>query len=103
MTGAGRPRRYDRQSCRQRDYEARLVAGRHGLSDDDVVVSRQQLQVLHDRIFTVEAALDDIEGDLARSRSASAYRVALDHLVLACAELRGFTLEPRTLRAARPR
>ena len=68
-----------------------------------MVVSRQQLQGLHDRIFTVEAALDDIEGDLARSRSAGGYRAALDHLVLACAELRGFTLEPRALRAVKAR
>jgi hypothetical protein len=70
---------------------------------DEVVLTRGQLQDLHDRIYTVEAALDDVKADLARNRSAAAYRAALDHLVTACAGLRDFTFEPRALRMAAPR
>src|SRR5579871_4212302 len=63
--GPGRPRRFDRQSCRQRDYEARALARRHGLGADELVIDRSQLQDLHDRVYSIEAALEDVEQDLA--------------------------------------
>ena len=41
--GAGRPRRYCKTSCRQRDYEARRRAAELGLSEGELVVTREVL------------------------------------------------------------
>lgn len=90
----GRPRRYCRPACRQRAYEARRAAGSHELGADAVVVGREQLDRLHDRLYALEAALEDVEADLAGSPDADAYRQALDHLRAAAEPLRGFVLEP---------
>lgn len=63
--GPGRPRRYCRQSCRQRDYEARRRSAELGLNEGELVVAREELESLRDRLFVLEHALDDVERDLA--------------------------------------
>jgi hypothetical protein len=91
----GRPARYCRRSHRQRAYEARRRAERADLPAGEVVVAQRDLDRLHDRLYALEAALDDIAGDLAGSRpTVGAYRDALDHLVDAARELAGFVVEP---------
>jgi hypothetical protein len=65
QTGRGRPRRFCRQSCRQRDYEARQRATQLNLGVDEIVVTRRQLSELDDLIFVLRCALDDVERDLA--------------------------------------
>ena len=42
--GAGRPRQYCKRSCRQRDYEARRRAAELGLGEDELIVTRQELE-----------------------------------------------------------
>jgi hypothetical protein len=91
----GRPARYCRRSHRQRAYEARRRAERADLPVGEVVVAQQDLDRLHDRLYALEAALDDIAGDLAGARpTVGAYQDALDHLVDAARELAGFVVEP---------
>lgn len=91
----GRPARYCRRSHRQRAYEARRRADRADLPAGQVVVAQGDLDRLHDRLYALEAALDDITADLAESRpTVSAYRDALDHLVDAARELADFVVEP---------
>lgn len=63
--GPGRPRAFCRRSCRQRDYEARARAQELGLSDAELVVTRQRLDELHDGIAMLEAAIQDVDRDLA--------------------------------------
>jgi hypothetical protein len=63
--GPGRPRRYCRASCRQRDYEARRRAAELGLSEGELVVTREQLEQLRDRLDTLRRAVEDVERDLA--------------------------------------
>ena len=63
--GPGRPRLYCRRSCRQRDYEARSRSRELGLSDAELVVARQRLDDLHDGIAMLEAAIQDVDNDLA--------------------------------------
>src|SRR4029078_10634368 len=46
--GAGRPRRYCRQSCRQRDYEARRRSAELGLSEGELVITRAELESVRD-------------------------------------------------------
>lgn len=64
-SGPGRPRRFCRQSCRQRDYEARSRAAELGLNEGELVVTREELESLRDRLFVLERALGDVEHDLA--------------------------------------
>jgi hypothetical protein len=65
--GAGRPRVYCKQSCRQREYEARRRAADLGLSEAEVILARTELDALTDLLYVLEAAVEDIDGDLARS------------------------------------
>jgi hypothetical protein len=63
--GPGRPRRYCKRSCRQRDYEARRRAAELGLSEGELVVTREELELTRDRLYLLERAIEDVEHDLA--------------------------------------
>jgi hypothetical protein len=83
---SGRPRAYCRASCRQRDYEARRRAQEVGLSDAELIVARSQLDALHDALYVLEAAIEDVERDLDRPADqldTADYREALDWLLAA--------------------
>ena len=62
--GRGRPPRFCKRSCRQRDYEARRRAAELGLSDGELVVTREQLESVRDRLYVLECAVEDVERDL---------------------------------------
>ena len=62
--GPGRPRRYCRRSCRQRDYEARRRAAELGLGEDELIMTRQELHELRDRLYLLAQAVEDVERDL---------------------------------------
>jgi hypothetical protein len=79
--GPGRPRVYCRRSCRQRDYEARRRAGELGLSERELVVTRAELDELYDRLYELEAAVEDVERDLADAAGEGDVRRALDWLL----------------------
>jgi len=74
------------------------------LPETQVVVAQRDLDRLHDRIYALEAALDDVEGDIAdagirvthrpRDSGAGPYADAFLHLREAAEDLRGFVLEP---------
>ena len=89
VPGPGRPRQYCRRSCRQRDYEARRQAADLGLGDDRLVVARAELDALHDRLYELEAAIEDAERDLeaAGTPDTGAYREALDWVLRAARPL----------------
>jgi hypothetical protein len=89
VAGPGRPREYCRRSCRQRDYEARRTAGSLGLDDNHVVVARAELDALHDRLYELEAAIEDVERDLAAAGRPGTddYREALQWLLAAARPL----------------
>jgi hypothetical protein len=60
----GRPRLYCRRSCRQRDYEARRRAAELGLGEHELIVTRQELNELRDRLFVLAESVKDVEHDL---------------------------------------
>lgn len=64
--GPGRPRVYCKPSCKQRDYEARRRAGELGLGEHELIVTRGELQALHDRLFLLACVVEDIERDIAK-------------------------------------
>lgn len=61
----GRRRRYCRQGCRQQAHLARRFAAAHGLGDDDIIIDRLQLEELQGALYCLEAAIEDVDADLA--------------------------------------
>lgn len=88
---------YCRPSHRQRAYEARRIADEHKLSEDDVLVGRVSFEAVRDLLYRIEAALQDVDGDLRQGADPDEYRKALWHLYEAAAEVRTFTFEPKAV------
>ena len=85
--GPGRPRAYCRQSCRQRDYEARQRAVERGLDEGEIIVTRARLDELNDRLWVLSCAIEDIDGDLARADGVGDYEAAIAWLLEAARPL----------------
>jgi hypothetical protein len=85
--GPGRPRVFCRQACRQ----ASFVAGRRrtelGLSEAELIVARQSLDELRDKLYVLEAAIEDVERDLAEAEGEREVREALDWILAAARPL----------------
>ena len=97
----GRKARYCRRSHRQRAFEARCLAARMGLDSGEALVDADALCVLRDRLYVLESALDDVEGDLKGRPSAEDYKRAFQHLYAAAAPLRGSCVEPSAVLSRR--
>ncbi len=95
--GPGRRREFCRRSHRQRLYEARRLAAVHELGPDDVLLSRHVFEELRDRLYRLEAALEDTAADLAGSATATQLREVLDHLRQRAGELVQLHLEPKAV------
>ena len=52
------------------------------------------LPKLHDRLYRLESAVQDVDADLRELSGLRAYREALDHLLEAARDLVGVTVEP---------
>lgn len=89
----GRPRRYCRRSCRQRDYESRRRAAEVGLSEAELVVTRQALDRLHDALYVLEAAVEDVERDLAVATTVREHADAVQWLLQAARPLTELRLD----------
>jgi hypothetical protein len=63
------------------DYAARRRATAAGLGDDRVVITRAELAELHDKLYALEAAVEDADADLAAARTLAEVRAAADHLL----------------------
>ena len=85
--GRGRPPRYCRRSCRQREYEANRRAKELGLSETELVVTRDELEQLRDALYVLEAAVQDVERDLEGADDPQEARRALDWLLTAARPL----------------
>lgn len=94
--GRGRPRRYCRQGCRQAAHLARKLAGAHGLGDDDVIVSRTVLEDLQGRLYCLQAAIEDVDRDLAASDAPDEVAGALRWLMENARPVAEVWVEPRT-------
>lgn len=92
--GAGRPRRFCSRSHRQRAYEARRRADSLHIPNGQVIVAEEDLRRLHDRLYRLESAMEDVDADLADSSSLRAYREALAHLSDSARDLVGMVVEP---------
>lgn len=85
--GAGRPRRYCGQACRQRAYERRAAVQRGGLPEDAVVLSANELSGLQDRLFQLRCAAEDVLTAVGDGASAAELQNLASNLVSAAVGL----------------
>lgn len=95
-TGPGRPRRYCRASCRQQAHLARKLAQAHGLGDHDVIIDRTKLEELQGALYCLQAAIEDVDRDLAGRPSATEVGEAMAWLLENARPVADFWIEPRT-------
>ena len=79
--GRGRPRQYCRQGCRQQAHLARKLAASHGLGAEDVIVARADLEELQGALYCLQAALEDVDRDLAGASTPTDVEDALRWLI----------------------
>jgi len=60
----GRRRKYCSQACRQWDWVTRQRSAELRLSEEELVITREALDALKDRIYVLACAVEDVEGDL---------------------------------------
>jgi hypothetical protein len=64
-SGPGRPREFCTGRCRQWDWVARHRAAELELNENELVIARSELDALHDELYVLACAVDDVERDLA--------------------------------------
>lgn len=90
-TGPGRTREFCSARCRQWDWVSRQRARELELSEGELVVARSSLDQLHDELYVLACAVDDVERDLAAAGGSPAtedVRQALAWLLDAARPLR---------------
>ena len=90
--GPGRPREFCKPGCRQADYIARLRRTEVGLSEAELIVTRTALDELRDRIYVLEAAIEDVERDREAGGGEQDLAEALDWLLQAARPVVSFDL-----------
>jgi hypothetical protein len=61
----GRPRQFCSQACRQWDWVGRQRARELQLNEDELIVTKAALDQLHDELYVLACAVDDVDRDLA--------------------------------------
>ncbi|MGB1824037.1 MAG: hypothetical protein ACPHO9_05605 [Ilumatobacteraceae bacterium] len=89
--GAGRPREFCSARCRQWDWVSRQRARELELSEGELVIARAELDALHDELYVLACAVDDVRSDLGGGGgrvTAAELREMLDWLLTAAEPLR---------------
>jgi hypothetical protein len=92
IPGRGRPRKYCKRSCRQRDFEARQLAAVRGLDENEILLARSSLNELKDEIYILSCALIDAEVDMLDAATVEQVRAAIRPLMESAQRLT--TLDP---------
>lgn len=88
-TGPGRPRLFCKPGCKQADYVARQRRAEASLNESELIITRQSLDELRDRLYVLEAAVEDADRDLAAADGEQEVRDALAWLLAAARPLLG--------------
>ena len=59
-----------------------------------VVVSEAELRSVHDKLYRLESAVEDVEADLSGPSGLEDYKAACEHLLDAARDLVGVIVEP---------
>ncbi len=60
----GRPRVFCSQACRQWDWVGRQRARELQLNENELIVAKEELDQLHDEMYVLACAVNDVERDL---------------------------------------
>lgn len=86
--GPGRPRQFCSQRCRQWDWVSRQRSADLALGANEIVVRRDELDRLHDDLYALACAVEDVERDLDTKPSNRELAEAVDWLLHAAKPLR---------------
>jgi len=59
----GRPRAFCSQACRQWDWVGRQRARELQLGEDELIITKAELDQLHDDLYVLACAVDDVDRD----------------------------------------
>ncbi len=93
----GRPREFCSQSCRQWDWVGRQRARELQLNEHELIITKTELDQLHDELYVLACAVDDVERDLASSAkgpAATEMKEMLTWLLEAARPIRDRELQP---------
>jgi len=94
-SGPGRKKVYCRQACRQWDWVGRQRARELKISEDELVVTRRELDALYDDLYVLACAVDDTTREMkAQKQTTASLRESLEWLLDAARPLRDRTLAP---------
>ncbi|MEO8264838.1 MAG: hypothetical protein ABI706_04920 [Ilumatobacteraceae bacterium] len=68
----GRPRIFCSHACRQWDWVGRQRAHELQLNETELIITKSELDQLHDELYVLACAVDDVERDLASVGKAAA-------------------------------
>jgi hypothetical protein len=94
----GRPREFCSQACRQWHWVGRQRAAEVALAEHEMIVTKSELDALHDELYVLACAVIDAERDLAAAGprpGARELREIVDALLLAARPLRDRELAPQ--------
>lgn len=93
--GRGRPKVFCSQACRQWDWVSRQRARELQISENELVVTRRELERLYDDLYVLSCAIEDTERELGAGRhTVASLREALDWLLDAARPLQNRTVSP---------
>ena len=102
-SGPGRKKEFCSQRCRQWDWVARQRASELELSENELVMTRDELDALKDDIYVLHCALNDAETDLlSGSHTKSSLLEMLSWLIEAAKPVTQASVHPSVTRAIRP-
>ncbi|HEY4607835.1 MAG TPA: hypothetical protein VFE86_07750 [Ilumatobacteraceae bacterium] len=96
----GRPRVFCSQSCRQWDWVGRQRARELELGEDELIITKAELDQLHDDLYVLACAVDDVERDQSAAGKAVTARELGDMLSWLLEAAR--PIRDRELRPQRP-
>jgi hypothetical protein len=97
-SGAGRPRQFCSQRCRQWDWVSRQRAHELALREGELVMARAELDDLHDELYVLSCAVVDTQRDLAAGLTADEALRALTWLLDAAEPVSKRRLAPATVK-----
>ena len=96
----GRPRVFCSQACRQWDWVGRQRARELQLNEHELIITKAELDQLHDELYVLACAVDDVERDMAPARKTLAKSEVTEMLTWLLEAAR--PIRDRELRPQRP-